>query len=132
MSLAQGLLSTYRNVVSPVDGDRCDMAPSCSLYSRQALRRHGVLLGVLLTADRLLHEADEQVRVAPVRIGGELAYPDPLEHNTYWLPGWLGGPAVPPPAEGVDPGAAPTAPSDQVRAELPRAGERVVPERAGK
>lgn len=79
-----GLLGFYRTVVSPVDGDRCDMAPTCSLYSRQALAEHGVLLGIVLTADRLLHEADEIPRVPEVQVGGQTFHYDPLEHNTYW------------------------------------------------
>ncbi len=80
-----GLLSFYRNVISPVDGDRCSMAPTCSLYSHRALQEHGVLLGVLLTADRLLHEADEPVHGHKIVIGGETYYYDPIEANTYWL-----------------------------------------------
>jgi hypothetical protein len=84
-----GLLSFYRNVISPVDGDRCDMAPTCSLYSHQALQSHGVLLGVPLTADRLLHEADERPLVVPLTQDGERFYPDPLRNNTWWLPAWL-------------------------------------------
>jgi hypothetical protein len=39
---------------------------------------------VLLTADRLLHEADEISLVAIVQIGAETYYLDPLEANTYW------------------------------------------------
>jgi hypothetical protein len=81
------LLGFYRNTVSAVDGDRCSMAPTCSLYSRQALQRHGALLGVLLTAERLLHEADEIPLVPTVEIRGETFYRDPLEANTYW---WRG------------------------------------------
>ena len=84
-----GLLGFYRTVISPVDGDRCDMAPTCSLYSHQALQTHGVLLGVVLTADRLLHEADERPLIVPLRRDGELLYPDPLRNNTWWLPAWL-------------------------------------------
>ncbi len=80
-----GLLRFYRTVVSPVDGDRCSMAPTCSLYSRQALRDHGVFMGILLTADRLLHEADEIPHAHKIVIGGETYYHDPIENNTYWL-----------------------------------------------
>lgn len=82
--LMLGLLGFYRNVVSTVDGDRCSMAPTCSLYSRQAVETHGALLGTLLTADRLLHEADEIPLVRAIEIGGETYYSDPLEANTYW------------------------------------------------
>jgi len=79
-----GLLDFYRNTVSAVDGDRCSMWPTCSRYSRQAIERHGVLLGMLLTADRLLHEADEIPHVPVVQIRGKPHSRDPLESNTYW------------------------------------------------
>ncbi len=45
--------SLYDKWISPVDGDRCRMRPSCSHYSREALTKHGVLKGMLMTLDRL-------------------------------------------------------------------------------
>lgn len=85
----QGLLRFYRKVISPVDGNRCVMAPTCSLYSHQAIQEYGVIMGVLLTADRLLHEGDEIGRVPRIVEDGETLYVDTLEANTYWWPGWL-------------------------------------------
>ena len=84
-----GLLDFYRRVISPVDGDRCDMAPTCSLYAQQAFKEHGVLLGFLLTADRLLHEADERPHARTYVTGGQKHYVDPLAGNVYWLPDWM-------------------------------------------
>ena len=84
LSVFQGLLGFYRKVISPVDGNRCVMAPTCSLYSHQAIQEHGVLMGILLTADRLLHEGDEIGRVPRIVEGGETLYVDTLEANTYW------------------------------------------------
>ena len=88
-SVFQGLLGFYRNVISPVDGNRCVMAPTCSLYSHQAIQEHGVIMGIFLTADRLLHEGDEIPRARRIAEGGETLYLDTLEANTYWWPGWL-------------------------------------------
>lgn len=84
-----GLLDFYRRVISPVDGDRCDMAPTCSLYAQQAFKEHGAVLGFLLTADRLLHEADERPLVRTYVQAGQKYYVDPLDANVYWLPGWM-------------------------------------------
>ncbi len=47
----------YRNVISPLDGARCPMYPTCAAYATEAVRRHGPLVGGWLAADRLLHEA---------------------------------------------------------------------------
>lgn len=83
--LFMGLLGFYRTVISAVDGDRCSMAPTCSIYSHQALRERGVLVGVLLTADRLIHEASSPAYAPRIRIDGETYFLDTLEDNTYWL-----------------------------------------------
>jgi len=84
-----GLLEFYRTVISPVNGDQSDVAPVHSLYGVQAIRRHGVLLGSVLTTGRLIHEGDE-LRFAPVfREQGRVFHFDPMENNTYWLWEWL-------------------------------------------
>jgi hypothetical protein len=77
-------LDWYRTVLSPLDGKRCTMAPTCSLYAQQAFREHGPLWGFVLTADRLLHEADEQPRVRSYVLRGQRLFIDPLAANTYW------------------------------------------------
>jgi len=78
------LLNWYRTVLSPLDGKRCEMAPTCSLYAQQAFREDGPFWGFILTADRLLHEADEKSRVRSYVLRGERHYLDPLAANTYW------------------------------------------------
>ena len=87
--IAENLLSFYRNVISPLDGDRCVMAPTCSLYGHQAVREYGPWMGMVLIADRLLHEADEIPLVPIIIERNEKLYLDPLESNTYWLWSWL-------------------------------------------
>jgi hypothetical protein len=79
-----GALDWYRTVLSPLDGKRCAMAPTCSIYAQQAFREYGPLWGFVLTADRLLHEADEQPRVRSYVLRDERHYLDPLAANTYW------------------------------------------------
>jgi len=44
----------YENIISPIDGDRCNMFPSCSAYSKQSIATHGLIKGILMTADRLM------------------------------------------------------------------------------
>ena len=85
----QGMLSFYRTVISPLDGDRCQMAPTCSLYGHLAIQEHGVIWGILLTADRLLHEGDEIPMALKIRQGRETYYLDTLENNTWWWWDWL-------------------------------------------
>jgi uncharacterized protein len=48
------LVVGYRRTLSPLLGPRCRFAPSCSAYAVEALRTHGALWGLALTAWRLL------------------------------------------------------------------------------
>jgi hypothetical protein len=79
-----GAIGFFRNFISPVDGDRCPSFPSCSQYSQQVIRRHGLFIGWVMTFDRLLHEADE-VYLAP-RVQAQDSYRayDPIENNDFW------------------------------------------------
>ncbi|HEX8441262.1 membrane protein insertion efficiency factor YidD [Archangium sp.] len=85
LGTAQGF---YRYVLSPIDGPRCSHRPTCSLYSREALARHGLVVGVWLTYDRLLRDArSSSVRRLPVRLeDARIVYLDPVTESTFWLP----------------------------------------------
>jgi hypothetical protein len=60
------------------------MYPTASGFLGQAVAKHGMLIGIMMTADRLLHEWDEQER-APriVKYGVSRSY-DPVEGNDFW------------------------------------------------
>ena len=47
-------LAAYRRWVSPALPRRCRYEPTCSAYAAQAVRRFGLLRGILLAAWRLL------------------------------------------------------------------------------
>ncbi len=49
-----GLVRLYRLLLSPWLGNSCRFAPTCSVYSIQALERHGAIVGTTLTTWRLL------------------------------------------------------------------------------
>jgi putative membrane protein insertion efficiency factor len=48
-----GLLKAYRLLLSPWLGSACRFEPTCSLYSIEALTRHGAAAGSYLTLRRL-------------------------------------------------------------------------------
>jgi putative component of membrane protein insertase Oxa1/YidC/SpoIIIJ protein YidD len=60
------------------------MLPSCSEYSKQALSEYGPWLGLLLTVDRLFHEANEDRTSPMVRSGAQLKLYDPPSANVWW------------------------------------------------
>ncbi len=49
-----GAVRAYRLLLSPWLGSSCRFEPTCSLYTLQALERHGALAGSYLGARRLL------------------------------------------------------------------------------
>jgi uncharacterized protein len=52
-SLLLVLLGAYRRLISPLLPPACRFYPTCSAYAEEAVRRHGVLRGSLLTVKRL-------------------------------------------------------------------------------
>ena len=78
------LASFFREHISAVDGDRCPSEPTCSSYSVQAFKKHGLVMGWMMTVDRLIHEGDEW-QVSPVKTrNGKGKIIDPLEDNDFW------------------------------------------------
>ena len=51
---AIGAIRVYQRFLSPLLGPRCKYYPSCSEYAVGAIRRYGVLRGLVLACWRLL------------------------------------------------------------------------------
>jgi hypothetical protein len=84
-------LRFFQGVISPVDGARSNMYPTGSAYARQAFAKHGVLMGLVLTTERLMHEGNEG-QVAPrIQKYGLWRIYDPVEANDWWWqePVWV-------------------------------------------
>lgn len=47
------LIRAYQLAISPMLGNRCRFYPSCSEYSMEALRRHGLVKGLWLSVRRV-------------------------------------------------------------------------------
>ena len=50
---AVGLLKLYKAAISPWLPRACRFEPTCSVYAKEAIERHGVLRGVGLAVKRL-------------------------------------------------------------------------------
>jgi putative membrane protein insertion efficiency factor len=74
----------YQHYISPVIGDRCQMYPSCSSYAVEAIKKHGCLIGSVMTSDRLIHEANEMDHAPVIEKEGEFRYYDPVGGNDFW------------------------------------------------
>jgi hypothetical protein len=73
----------YR-AISRVDGNRCSMYPTCSHYAIEAREKHGLLMGIVMTFDRLIHEGNEMDYAPLVEVDDSLRYADPVENNDFW------------------------------------------------
>ncbi len=53
-NIALALIKGYQIFISPLLGNHCRFHPSCSAYTYQAIKKHGLLKGVYLGGKRLL------------------------------------------------------------------------------
>jgi hypothetical protein len=81
---ARGALAAWHNVLSRADGPRSVMYPTASGFLGQVVAKHGMLIGIMMTADRLLHEWDEQQRAPRIVVYGISRAYDPVEANDFW------------------------------------------------
>ena len=77
------VMSFYSDIIGPADGARSPSYPTGSMYGRMAIKKHGFFLGIILTADRLLHESDLPLTPS-ISIYNKRRFYDPLEFNTFW------------------------------------------------
>ncbi len=83
---ARPLINLYRTVSGLVHEHDCPSHPSCSAYALAAYEKHGLILGTLLTVDRLLGEPARMEEGPWVWIEGRKYVDDPLSANTFWWP----------------------------------------------
>lgn len=75
----------FRSTISGADGNRCPMYPSCSTYALEAFRKHGALIGWIMTSDRLTRCGRDELKTCPpVRIDGQNHCYDSVNNNDFW------------------------------------------------
>ena len=75
----------FRKYISPIDGDRCPMYPSCSQYCAEAFAKHGRIMGWIMSCDRLLRCGRDEVNLSgKIRMNGKTLCYDSLDNNDFW------------------------------------------------
>ena len=75
----------YQAHISKVDGDRCQMEPSCSTFCIDALKKHGFFLGWIMCSDRLVRCGRDEKKVSvPISINNKTRIYDPVSNNDFW------------------------------------------------
>jgi uncharacterized protein len=79
-------ISFYQKIISPAVGNRCQMSPSCSAYSKEAFQAHGFFIGWIMTCDRLMRCGRDETHLSPGvwPPEGRLTS-DPLSANDSWM-----------------------------------------------
>ncbi|MEK7790338.1 MAG: membrane protein insertion efficiency factor YidD [Deltaproteobacteria bacterium] len=76
----------YQKIVSPGDGARCGMYPTCADYGYQAMQRHGMIIGSWMAADRLIRDHGHNEGHYPlIEKFGRRRFFDPLNENDFWI-----------------------------------------------
>jgi len=85
-SLFVSPITFYQKFISPAAGHRCQMRPSCSAYSKEAIQTHGFFLGWVMTCDRLMRCGRDETHLSPgiLTPEGRLTL-DPLSGNDFWI-----------------------------------------------
>lgn len=76
--LCLAMLNWYKRTLSPILGKHCAYTPTCSMFSYDAISKYGAIVGIFLTAGRLL-------RCTPFCKGGF----DPVRENYRGHIKWL-------------------------------------------
>ena len=71
----------YKKYISPADGDRCLMYPSCSTYAKQAITKFGFFRGFMMTADRLTRCGIDLHQYSQFINNGRVYSIDPIYNN---------------------------------------------------
>jgi len=81
----------FQRFISPVDGRSCTYYPTCSAYGHHAIEKHGLLIGILMTTERIMrdHHPNDTARYPLHEHHGQFYYWDPVESNDDW---WASGP----------------------------------------
>ena len=78
----------FKKYISGVDGDRCPMHPTCSRYCLNSVKKHGAVMGWIMTCDRLLRCGGDEIRTArQIKTQNDLYFYDPVENNDFWWKG---------------------------------------------
>ena len=71
--------------LSAVRTGQCPMHPGCSEYSRQAIKKHGPIIGWIMACDRLMRCGRDELETSPhIRLNGKQKCYDPLALNDWW------------------------------------------------
>ncbi|MGL4540075.1 MAG: membrane protein insertion efficiency factor YidD [Candidatus Rhabdochlamydia sp.] len=78
--IAEKIIWFHQHVLSPVDGPRSHFYPSSSSYMKQAMQKHGFILGFFMGCDRLQRENSDPWVYRTIEIDQKLIKYNPVPY----------------------------------------------------
>ena len=76
----------YQKAITPADGPRCGLYPTCADYGYQAIQKHGPFLGGWMATDRLMRDNGKNMETYPlIDKFGKMRHYDPVSNNDFWF-----------------------------------------------
>lgn len=73
------------NHLSAVRRGECPMSPSCSVYAKECIQKHGAFVGWMMACDRLMRCGRNEMKSSSrILVDGKWKYYDPVEKNDFW------------------------------------------------
>jgi putative component of membrane protein insertase Oxa1/YidC/SpoIIIJ protein YidD len=82
--IARLMAGLYRNCFNSALSSGCPSYPSCSEYMVQSVTRFGIIPGIVLSLERMLHEMDRITSGELIMVDDQLRIFDPIENNVWW------------------------------------------------
>ena len=80
----QLLITFFQKVISPVDGVTCEFYPTCSAYGKDALKKHGLIIGLAMANERVNRYHSPEGYEIIYKFDRYYIY-DPVENNDFWF-----------------------------------------------
>ncbi len=80
----QLLITFFQKVISPVDGATCEFYPTCSAYAKNALQKHGLVIGLAMANERVNRYHSPEGYEIIYKFNRYYIY-DPVENNDFWF-----------------------------------------------
>jgi putative membrane protein insertion efficiency factor len=80
----QLLITFFQKVISPVDGATCEFYPTCSAYAKDALQKHGLVIGLAMANERVNRYHSPEGYEIIYKFNRYYIY-DPVENNDFWF-----------------------------------------------
>ncbi len=77
-TICKFLIVLYKKLLSPAIGRDCIYTPTCSMYTLDAINKHGAIKGTFMGVKRIL-------RCTPFHRGGFDPVPENLRGNAKWV-----------------------------------------------